>query len=68
MNNKTITLLGIELEIWYEFTEGLRSGDRDAPDDPYELKLFNVFHKNVEIIDLISSRAEELIKEKLCLN
>lgn len=65
MKSKNITLYGVELEVWYELTEERISGDRDVPNDPYELRLFNVFHKDAEIIEILSSRAEELIKEKL---
>ena len=67
MKSETITINGIDLEVFYQVTEGMISSDKDVPDDKDELDIHEIKMNDSDISSIIS---DEVFKEveKLLIN
>lgn len=67
MKSETITINGIDLEVFYQVTEGMISSDKDVPDDKDELDIHEIKMNDSDVSSIIS---DEVFKEveKLLIN
>lgn len=60
MKSETITINGIDLEVFYQVTEGMISSDKDVPDDKDELDIHEIKMNDSDVSSIIS---DEVFKE-----
>ena len=67
MKSETITINGIDLEVFYQVTEGMISSDKDVPDYKDELDIHEIKMNDSDVSSIIS---DEVFKEveKLLIN
>jgi len=65
MKSETITINGINLEVFYNVTEGMISSDKDVPDDKDELDIHEIKMNDSDISSIISDEVFENVKNLL---
>ena len=65
MKSETITINGINLEVFYQVTEGMISSDKDVPDDKDELDIHEIKMNDSDISSIISDEVFENVKNLL---
>lgn len=65
MNHRSITVLGIEFDVYYEIDYGQPSNDYDVPDDRPELDIHSVEIDEQDITHVLTGETIQLIREKL---
>ena len=65
MKTETITINGINLEVFYQVTEGMISSDKDVPDDKDELDIHEIKMNDSDISSIISDEVFENVKNLL---
>jgi hypothetical protein len=65
METKHIEIDGIPLEVEYDVSKGVKSGDYNVPDDKDDVRLWAVFCGGYDILPIITNAVEERITEKI---